>query len=323
MASLRAQISGDAQDAAPKSEVHRIDEPVERPSEADAQAPARGLGVLAFATVMSAFWAGAASAYLWGYFGLLGLSRLDPQLLSFAATVTFMPPLLFIASAFAFARAQTLSDTARHLASVSDRLTAADDTAVQSSQRLGRAVRRELDALSSGLDGAFGRMRALETALEDRVAQLEDASARAGVKAENIAQRLRAERDGIEELATRLDEVSGARGGAAGGKERAAQDDDRNGGRRAEGGRPDPGRASGAVSRGGRESRERAAKRSRRARPSGQADRNRGRGGRGARGVRACAPGTPAGRDERIAHAAERGSRSVPVCAGIAAPGRR
>ena len=208
MASLRAQISGDAQDAAPKSEVHRIDEPVERPSEADAQAPARGLGVLAFATVMSAFWAGAASAYLWGYFGLLGLSRLDPQLLSFAATVTFMPPLLFIASAFAFARAQTLSDTARHLASVSDRLTAADDTAVQSSQRLGRAVRRELDALSSGLDGAFGRMRALETALEDRVAQLEDASARAGVKAENIAQRLRAERDGIEELATRLDEVS-------------------------------------------------------------------------------------------------------------------
>ena len=207
MASLRAQISGEAEEPAPQSEVHRIDEPAERTGEGDTQA-SRGLGVLAFATVMSAFWAGAASAYLWGYFGLLGLSRLDPQLLSFAAMVTFMPPLLFIASAFAFARAQTLSDTARHLASVADRLTAADETAVQSSQRLGRAVRRELDALSSGLDGAFGRMRALETALEDRVAQLEDASARAGVKAENIAQRLRTERDAIEELANRLDEVS-------------------------------------------------------------------------------------------------------------------
>src|SRR5258707_9045102 len=164
--------------------------------------------MLVFAGIMAAFWAGAVCAYLWGYFGVQGLARLDPQLLSFVAIVTFLPPLLIVASAYTLARAQTLSDTARHLADVSDRLTSTDENAVQSAQRLGRAVRRELDALSSGLDGAFGRMRALETALEDRVAQLDEASARAAVKAETIAQRLNSEREGIEDLAGRLDEVS-------------------------------------------------------------------------------------------------------------------
>src|SRR5258705_4568727 len=51
-------------------------------------------------------------------------------------------------------------------------------------------------------------MRALETALEDRIAQLDEAGARAAVKAETIAQRLHSEREGIDDLAGRLDEVS-------------------------------------------------------------------------------------------------------------------
>jgi hypothetical protein len=157
---------------------------------------------------MGAFWAGAASAYLWGYVAAQGLSRLDPQVIAFAATVILLPPLLFVAAAFAFARALNMSDTARQLASVSNRLTAADEGAVQNAQRLGRAVRRELDALSDGFDGALGRFRALETALEERIAQLEDAGARAGVRADTIAQRLHAERDGIEELSSRLDEAA-------------------------------------------------------------------------------------------------------------------
>src|SRR5258707_10381852 len=194
----------------PRHEVHHIDDTPEHVASAqsESEAPRRGAGMLVFAGVMAAFWAGAACAYLWGYFGVQGLARLDPQLLAFVAIVTFLPPLLIIASALALSRAQTLSDTARHLADVSDRLTSTDENAVQSAQRLGRAVRRELDALSSGLDGAFGRMRALETALEDRVAQLDEASARAAVKAETIAQRLHSEREGIEDLAGRLDEVS-------------------------------------------------------------------------------------------------------------------
>ena len=213
MVSLRAQIAGDEKESVParirtlRSAYWRQLAPRARCRRKPTRRAA-GLGLLVFAGIMAAFWAGAACAYLWGYFGVQGLARLDPQLLSFVAIVTFLPPLLIVASAFALARAQTLSDTARHLADVSDRLTSADESAVQSAQRLGRAVRRELDALSSGLDGAFGRMRALETALEDRVAQLDEASARAAVKAETIAQRLHSEREGIEDLASRLDEVS-------------------------------------------------------------------------------------------------------------------
>jgi hypothetical protein len=164
---------------------------------------------LAFAAIVAMLWAGAASAFLWGYFQTLSaLATLDLQFLSFALIVTFLPPLLFIAAGYAVSRAKIMEENAVHLASVSERITTADESAAVNAQRLGRTVRRELDAMSAGLDAVFGRLRALETALEDRVAELEDASARAGVKAEAIAQRLQSEREGIEQLTRRMDEVS-------------------------------------------------------------------------------------------------------------------
>jgi len=208
MASLKAQLSGETEQFAPQSDIREVDAGAEPEPAHSPRARQTGLGIMAFSIVLAAFWAGAACAYLWGYFGPRGLSRLDPELLSFLATVIVLPPVFFLACAFALVRAKSLSDSALHLAEIAGRLTAVDDRAVKGAQSLGRAVRRELDALSSGLDAAFGRLRALETALADRVAQLEDASARAGVKAEHIAQRLRDEREGIEEFSTRLDEVS-------------------------------------------------------------------------------------------------------------------
>ena len=214
MASLRAQLTNGSDPAAnPPSEPRETisqDETAQshEPSVHKSEDGRSALIVLAFATVLSAFWAGGASAYLWGYFRALGLTRLDPQLIAFAAAIAFVPPLLFIAAGYAITRAQAMSDAARRLAEVSERLTAVDESAAQGAQRLGRAVRRELDALSAGLDSAYSRMRALEIALEERVAQLEEASARAGVKAESIAQRLNAEREGIEFLAGKIDEVS-------------------------------------------------------------------------------------------------------------------
>jgi len=196
--SLPTQPIGQMHDGAPERErIHEAE-------------PVRGRGVgggLIFALTLSAFWIGAAGAYLWGYFGPQGLLALGPHILAFVAVATFLPPFLFVATALALSRASAMARSAEKLVAASKSMMAVDDTAVHGTQRVGRAVRRELDALNSGLDGAFSRMRALETALEDRVAQLEEAGARAGVKADVIATRLREEREHIEDLAGVLEEA--------------------------------------------------------------------------------------------------------------------
>jgi hypothetical protein len=219
MANLRAQFTGGSDSGPHDGEEARLTDalkdrhPVPKAKETrDAGEPSPKVRLsTVFAVVVAALWAGAASAFLAGFFRaqtLVGLATWDIQFLSFALIVTFLPPLLFIAAGYAVSRAQTMQENAVRLAVVSERLTSADESAAGNAQRLGRTVRRELDAMSAGLDAVFGRLRALETALEDRVAQLQDASAQASVKAETIAQRLQSEREGIEQLTRRMDEVS-------------------------------------------------------------------------------------------------------------------
>ena len=115
-----------------------------------------------------------------------------------------LPPVLFVAIAMAFARASQMSRTAEALRGAAEHLFTADETASRSAVKLGRAVRRELDALNAGLDGAFGRMRALENALENQVASLEEAGARAEVRGEAIAARLTQESRRMETLGDHL-----------------------------------------------------------------------------------------------------------------------
>ncbi len=182
------------------------DEPgIRAPSRPAARAPSRfPAAALTFAAVLSAFWIGVWGAYLWGYFGPQGLSALDMQQLALFAAAMALPPFLFVAIAAAFGRASHMGRTAEALQAAAEHLFTADDTAARGAVNLGRAVRRELDALNVGLDGAFGRMRALETSLENQVAALDEAGARAAVRGEAIAARLTQESQRLEALGDHL-----------------------------------------------------------------------------------------------------------------------
>ncbi len=159
---------------------------------------------MTFAAVVSAFWIGVWGAYLWGFFGPQGLVALDLQQMALFTGAMALPPFLFVAIAAAFGRAHRMGKTAEALQAAAEHLFTADDTAARSAAKLGRAVRRELDALNSGLDGAFNRMRALEHSLENQVAALDEAGARAEVRGEAIAARLTQESQRLETLGDNL-----------------------------------------------------------------------------------------------------------------------
>jgi hypothetical protein len=180
--------------------------PVERPARKPSYFGAVAIGG---ALLLTLFWAGAWGAFLEGYFGRNGLLLLPlPQLAIFTAAIV-LPPFLFLAIALLIARAHALRKSADALLDASDRLFAIDENTSRAAARLGRAVRREIDGLNSGLDTAFQRLRALETNLQNQIAALDEVGARADVRGEAIAARLSQETQKIENLSDQMAQGAG------------------------------------------------------------------------------------------------------------------
>ena len=109
MVSLRAELTGRPdpgepvlvakedsarEHAAATSELNSTEEPI-----------SSGRGTLLFAGVFSLFWLGASAAFMFGYFGPDELATLAPHILAFSLAIAFLPPFLFVSTAYALVRA--------------------------------------------------------------------------------------------------------------------------------------------------------------------------------------------------------------------------
>ncbi|BCW89600.1 hypothetical protein sos41_27660 [Alphaproteobacteria bacterium SO-S41] len=149
------------------------------------------------AGVVSAFWIGAAAAFAVGYIGVDGLLALDwPWLAGLFFAFAFPVAFVWFAAQIS-RRAQGLQMASADMMQIAARLVEPDAAAGREITRLGRAVRREIDALNTGLEGALIRVRTLETSIAEQMSAIEGTARTLEERGDSIRATLREERESL------------------------------------------------------------------------------------------------------------------------------
>jgi hypothetical protein len=159
-----------------------------------------------WALVLSAFWIGSATAFLAGFLGFAAIAALPWHWLAgLIFAIVFPVILVFMAAALA-ARSEALQLAVEDIAAIAQRLTVPEEAAGREISRLGRAVRREIDALNNGLEAALGRVRSIETSIAERLRGADEAARALQDSGELIRAKLSDERQRLADLTSALDQ---------------------------------------------------------------------------------------------------------------------
>ncbi|MCC6921051.1 MAG: hypothetical protein IT548_17785 [Alphaproteobacteria bacterium] len=156
------------------------------------------------AGIVSAFWLGATIAFTLGYLGIEGLIALDwPWLAGLFFAAAFPISLVWFSANLA-RRSLGLQFASEDLLQIAARLIEPEAASGREITRVGRAVRREIDALNAGLEAALVRVRTLESSIGDRLRSVEETARSLEDRGEAIRASLREERETLAAFAATL-----------------------------------------------------------------------------------------------------------------------
>ncbi|KAB7739026.1 hypothetical protein F2P47_14610 [Parvibaculum sedimenti] len=155
----------------------------------------------AAAAVASLFCVGAAAAYLWGFYGAEGLSKLTPNELVLIGLGAALPIILVWFAAYAIWRGQEMKLMAEALARTAIRMTDPADPASEEIITISQAVRRELDAMKEGLAQALAETVRLNALVAEELDAIDKGTGRAEERTRVMGELLSEQREGLGELA--------------------------------------------------------------------------------------------------------------------------
>ena len=161
------------------------------------------------AGIMSLYWAGAVSAFVWG---LYRTGSIEPSTQWWGTVlIILILPIVFIWMVSLIAkRSQDLKAEANHLAAIALRLTHPEDQASREITRLGHAVRRQVEAMEKEMDLALARVSQLDNTVRSQTQTLNKTTEDAQTRIDKVRADFESERLGLEKLAEKIEVQSNA-----------------------------------------------------------------------------------------------------------------